>query len=36
MEKMYAYDIKLLGWWHDYWLNAPDQAVGANTNMIER
>jgi hypothetical protein len=36
MEKMDAYDMKLLEWWHEYWLNASCRPASANTNTIER
>ena len=36
-EKMDAYDMKLLKWWHEYWLNAPYRPANANANnTIER
>ena len=36
MGKMDAYDMRLLEWWHEYWLNASCQPASANTNTIER
>lgn len=35
-EVVYTYDMNLLRWWHEYWLNAPCQPLKVNNITIER